>query len=55
MALHSYIARVVYLQIHSFFDEDTVYIMENTGHFPYFERPKELSKTLEDIISDIHV
>tara|TARA_Y100000389_G_scaffold3395_1_gene3306 strand:- start:565 stop:1440 length:876 start_codon:yes stop_codon:yes gene_type:complete len=43
------------LEIHSYFGEETVYIMENTGHFPYFERPKELSKTLEDIISDIHV
>tara|TARA_B100001059_G_C17755507_1_gene539644 strand:+ start:83 stop:958 length:876 start_codon:yes stop_codon:yes gene_type:complete len=41
------------LQIHSFFDEDTVYIMENTGHFPYFEKPEELSRTLEEIISDI--
>ena len=43
------------LEIHSYFGEETVYIMENTGHFPYFERPKELSKTLEEIISDIYV
>jgi len=42
------------LEIHSYFDEETVYIMENTGHFPYFERPNELSKILEEIISDIH-
>jgi hypothetical protein len=28
--------------------------MEDTGHFPYFERPEELSRTLEEIISSIY-
>jgi len=38
----------------NFFDADTVYMMEDTGHFPYFERPLELSKVLEEIISSIY-
>ena len=41
-------------QIHEYFDTDTVYMMEDTGHFPYFERPLELSKVLEKIISSIY-
>lgn len=41
--------------IHNIFNENDVYIMDGTGHFPYFEKPKELSEMLEKIISNIYI
>ena len=35
------------------FNEEDIYIMENTGHFPYFERPKDLSNILKGFIPSI--
>ena len=35
------------------FNEDDVCVMENTGHFPYFERPEDLAKILNKFISSI--
>ena len=35
------------------FNEEDIYIMENTGHFPYFEKPEDLAKILNKFISSI--
>ena len=37
-------------ELHANFDDQDFEIMDDTGHFPYFERPKELSSILEKFI-----
>jgi pimeloyl-ACP methyl ester carboxylesterase len=41
--------------IHSNVDEVNIEIMEDTGHFPYFERPEDLSKIIEKFISSTYI
>jgi pimeloyl-ACP methyl ester carboxylesterase len=37
-------------ELHANFNDEDSKIMDDTGHFPYFERPKELSSILEKFI-----
>ena len=38
--------------IHANTVDKNIVIMDNTGHFPFFESPKELSKILEELITN---
>lgn len=38
-------------ELHRNFKEEDFVIMEGTGHFPYFEMPKELSNILENFVT----
>ena len=42
-------------EVHESKDDTKVHIMDDTGHFPYFERPEELSKLLTSIITNTYI
>ena len=42
-------------KIHLDVNENDIRIMDETGHFPYFERPNDLSKIMEEFITNTYI
>ena len=42
-------------KIHLDINENDIKLMDETGHFPYFERPDDLSKIIEEFITNTYI